>query len=299
MSSVFARAKGSERCGIYVLWFENGDAYIGQAVDVMTRYATHRRTFGDIVRVEFAPCERASLDIYERLTITDVEQRASLRNIMLAGKPGGWGAMERTLEEGVAAYLPWERAHRATAHDEAKDSPLRRFWTLASRPEYNSIRALLGRYVDACIADPVLTAGALWTVTAMPSTGRSKTDFRLFTLSCGVLETLYARSVEIAQGAWAVEAHLNVLASALPESEVPRIPGAELFTTTYKSENVLQIVGPPVSLFDALEIPRIADAAYALSTRLMRRGGRIFTRFHNEPFAYDVLAAAYSAREPS
>jgi hypothetical protein len=37
--------KSKRRCGIYVLSFRNGDRYVGQALDVVVRFAAHRRTY--------------------------------------------------------------------------------------------------------------------------------------------------------------------------------------------------------------------------------------------------------------
>jgi hypothetical protein len=72
----------AERCGIYVLTFANGERYVGQSVNVVTRFRTHRRTWNDIEFLDFCPCSRAKLDQLERAVIKD--QRAAgyrLRNI--------------------------------------------------------------------------------------------------------------------------------------------------------------------------------------------------------------------------
>ena len=52
-ASVADLFKPQKRCGIYILHFANGEFYAGQAVDVTRRYAQHRSTYDDIVKLSF------------------------------------------------------------------------------------------------------------------------------------------------------------------------------------------------------------------------------------------------------
>ena len=36
------------RCGIYILHFENGEYYVGLAIDILKRFAQHRKNHSDI-----------------------------------------------------------------------------------------------------------------------------------------------------------------------------------------------------------------------------------------------------------
>ena len=74
------------RRGIYVLHFENGERYVGQATDVVTRYSTHRHgsrhhtPWTDIVAIEFWEVPEGDLDAPERETIERYRSQHVLRN---------------------------------------------------------------------------------------------------------------------------------------------------------------------------------------------------------------------------
>ena len=62
------------RMGIYILEFSDGERYVGQTVDLLSRFASHRRRWpGEIVAVSFLPAERERLNQIER----DVISRAT------------------------------------------------------------------------------------------------------------------------------------------------------------------------------------------------------------------------------
>ena len=54
--------RGESRCGVYRLRFANGEAYCGQATNVIRRYGAHRRHYPDIVGVDFFPFSKARND---------------------------------------------------------------------------------------------------------------------------------------------------------------------------------------------------------------------------------------------
>lgn len=58
-----------DRCGIYVLRFADGEQYVGQSVDVVNRFTSHRRRWDDIQAIEFCHVSREILDDAEKETI--------------------------------------------------------------------------------------------------------------------------------------------------------------------------------------------------------------------------------------
>src|SRR5438128_2181912 len=62
------------RCGIYLLTFQNGAIYIGQAFDVVHRFASHRRTYRDITGFAFIIEKKLKLDETERNLIRRAER---------------------------------------------------------------------------------------------------------------------------------------------------------------------------------------------------------------------------------
>jgi len=297
LSLAFIGASADERCGIYVLRFANREAYVGQAVDVVSRYASHRRRWSDIVSVEFAPCPREQLDDAERRVVSTVEKSASLRNILLANAPGGWGDIDIQTVSGETALLPWERDRRPRLSSEPRSSALARHWALRARSDYDDVCAVLAAYVDETVADPVLTCGGNWSLSALPQTKSSKSWFRLFTFSCGRLETLFAGAATNDRGEQWTEWRLNV-AESLPEAEQEDIRarwGASVVVERYEyaAAPVVSIITvSPEAMAEIVSRPPVLDAAYELNTRMMRQGSRLFVRSHNPSFAYDVLAAA-------
>lgn len=68
----------TDRCGIYVLHFDDGHRYVGQARDVLVRFSDHRRRWGDrIVALEFGAASAPDLNDLERRTIQQLEHQGS------------------------------------------------------------------------------------------------------------------------------------------------------------------------------------------------------------------------------
>lgn len=64
-----------ERCGIYVIEFDDGTKYVGQSIDVVKRFrnhthgSNHHESWGDVVALSFAPAPPLELDILEKQVI--------------------------------------------------------------------------------------------------------------------------------------------------------------------------------------------------------------------------------------
>jgi hypothetical protein len=56
----------NKRCGIYVLHFADGMAYVGQSVDAARRYTEHRRNHQDIQQLSFKVCKHVDLNWVEK-----------------------------------------------------------------------------------------------------------------------------------------------------------------------------------------------------------------------------------------
>ena len=144
-------------------------------MNVVTRFAKHRRTWGDIVSLEFATCAREDLDECERRVVSQEERVHSPRNLLLTYHPSGWGDIEIEQEAGgVSIRLPMGRSDRMTIASEPANSPLARYWRLAGRPDYPKIREEPATFIGETIPDPVLTTHGMWAITAYPSTGQTK-----------------------------------------------------------------------------------------------------------------------------
>lgn len=64
-----------ERCGIYVIEFDDGTKYVGQSIDVVKRFrnhthgSNHHESWDDVVALSFAPAPPLELDILEKQMI--------------------------------------------------------------------------------------------------------------------------------------------------------------------------------------------------------------------------------------
>ncbi|WP_129588018.1 GIY-YIG nuclease family protein [Rathayibacter oskolensis] len=282
-------------CGIYVLEFENGQRYVGQTRNIVSRYATHRRHHGDVVALSFAPCPPELLDECEVEEIRRQEAAHSLRNLALTGWPGGSEDLGVTVEEGRSVLLPWERGRRGLIGDEGGATLPGRFWELSRRADYDELARALGRYIGETVSDPFGTQRVLWTVSALPSTNRTKKARRLLTLSCGVLETVYVQE-DRTNGELMICVNIDAPTFDALVSEADQdLPSifAEGYDADYKSAAVAQYVFESwADLLLALDFSPFLDAAYKLNTTLMRRGGSPLRRSHNLFFANDLLHRA-------
>jgi predicted GIY-YIG superfamily endonuclease len=292
-------ADSTEVAGIYVLEFEDEMRYVGQTREIVARFATHRRHHRDIVALRFAPCAVADLDEHERQEIRRQEARHGLRNLNLTGRPAGEGDLEVIVEDGESVLLPWDRERRLRLAQEGENTQHRRFWDLAGRPDYDAMADALAMYIDECIPDPFGTQRVLWTMVALPSTSRRSHRRRLFTLSCGGRETLYAH--ELREGkSRRLEICLNVDGERVRESQPTSSGHAFADSVLLRLEEVAYgdeiIHRKAMHTWSQLEWvmsrSQMLEGAYRLNTMLMRRRASPYRRHHNQPFADDLLRRA-------
>ncbi len=65
--------------GLYRLTFANGDAYVGQAINVANRFTSHRRRWEDITQFEFFPIPEGDLNQPEKDLIHLTEANGNVR----------------------------------------------------------------------------------------------------------------------------------------------------------------------------------------------------------------------------
>ena len=302
-----------ERCGIYVLRFEDGFAYVGQAGDVVKRFADHYRDWArkrpgiPIVRLEFAPCDPQSLNENESAMISKLEQDTDLLNKLGTNFPGGRGDIEVTVTNVPAIRIPVDRARRPRLRDEHDTRKLRRYLDYGLDPHSEAASLFAGVYLAETMPAPSATAGSSWTCTAMPDTaGRT----RLFTINVGGLEVLYVYY----RGESREDARLWVAMNvALPEDrsgtalEISH-SWCESAPGTYKSEPVWSWHFELEALTDKgrgdvdAELARLFthddelfDLAYTLNRRLMARRPSMWISNHNDYLAAEFLSQALVA----
>lgn len=193
------------RRGIYVLHFDNGERYVGQTTDVVTRYSTHRHgsrhhsPWADIVAIEFQEIPEGDLDGPEREAIQKHRQQYVLRN-----KVFNFGHSEPSVLDPVVPLQVQQ--HWATGHPSYEPEP----FVSAAQREAGPIPKLLtkrraqeilpsGKHVWEVVIDElaqivahvipnaVETAGRFWSISDYPETAGG----RFATLNVGWLELAF------------------------------------------------------------------------------------------------------------
>ncbi len=200
-STVAAIFDGCRR-GIYVLHFENGERYVGQATDVVTRYSTHRHgsrhhaAWTDIIAIEFLEVPEGDLDEPERKTIQRHRSQHTLRN-----KTFNFGHSEPSILDPVVPVAV--QRHWATGqpeYDAASFGPAarrgpgptpklltkRRGQELLpdGRPVWDVVVDELAQVVAQLIPHAVETEARFWSISDYPETAGG----RFATLNVGWLE---------------------------------------------------------------------------------------------------------------
>lgn len=311
--------RGESRCGVYRLHFANGEAYCGQATNVIRRYSAHRRHHPDIVSIDFFPFAKARLNEAEMVLIRETESEMPLRNIMLTGRPRGDELVEILTSSGSTVALPWEQTRAKGAVKSIADAGEPKLALLLSHPAYPVIRSVVGWYIALTIPDPAATAGQLWTVSCLPSTNRTDQSERLLTISCGNLETLFvgaSRSRDYANDE-NYFVYVDINTTAIKQQQVfydpeamdplkntgPHMQGSSarwlVEPRRYRSESVTRFGFPLAIIYEITvsetEFPALddfIDAAYELNVRLMRRGSTMYEKYHSERLAELLIAEA-------
>ncbi|PBC39522.1 hypothetical protein CJ179_36515 [Rhodococcus sp. ACS1] len=156
-------------CGLYILRFADGAAYVGQSVDIARRFLEHRRRFDDLVAIDVTPWVREDLDAGEQRLIATIESGCVIRNILHADRPGGDDEIAVAIDEAQSIILPWDREARTRAGAPGTRPPGtdRRVKQLDRNGDLDTLSAIIGIYVDETIPDPNNTVPYLWNV---PST---------------------------------------------------------------------------------------------------------------------------------
>ncbi|PYE53294.1 GIY-YIG nuclease family protein [Deinococcus yavapaiensis] len=287
--------RGSERCGIYVLHFANGEAYAGQSVDVTRRFHDHRKTHPDITHMTFRRVPKRQLDEVERHVIHALERgRVPLRNIVFASVVTG----ERDLDLLVTpdeqrAWLDGQ----ALPDEETRvqDDDLRRryhakFERLKRHPHYEEIRWALGTYVARTIPAPKRTELTFWAVSCLPSTNKTS----LSRVNINLMETLM-----VFDGPERPEYACNIARTPLHDrwgtrwQEHVASLGLTIENIQYRTsgEDHVFLFAPTITSVErAFQDETVVQAMRAFNMRLLRKGPTVFYRYHCFDLADDLFS---------
>ncbi|MGP6173775.1 GIY-YIG nuclease family protein [Corynebacterium sp. A21] len=285
--------------GLYRLGFADGGAYVGQSINVVSRFTSHRKRWEDIVTFEFFPIPVDDLNSPERTLITETEAAAPVRNIRDTKRPHGEADHEFTSTEGVSTFLPWDRDKRVRPGENISGKKAQKFNEIARLNEYEVLRDLVGWFIYETLPDPYNTQRHLWIASCLPSTNHSKSHQRLLALSAGNLE-IFVVYQNIIDGTAVTDLFINTSTVDMDLSSLQDPEGQWLVEHGSYSHSAVTTWRFTMESFEdilngTLPFPHLKlllENAYQLNVRLMRQGGTMFGRFHNELLARDLLAAS-------
>lgn len=180
-----ARMNTEERCGVYVLAFEDAQWYVGQSVDVVRRYVEHQANHDDIARVYFKTVERSALNDVERSTVALLEHLWGwpTRNIRLSSLPKGEPELFDLLSESdferwlrdPSFYL--EAGSRTDLDVQARKLAARQA-ELDNHPRVRDVKRLVEEYLKRLLPLPLSTQMDYWSLSCLPQ-AHAKTLVRL------------------------------------------------------------------------------------------------------------------------
>ncbi|MGC5288945.1 GIY-YIG nuclease family protein [Micromonospora sp. DT231] len=298
IAHLLPKARG--RCGVYELAFADGQCYVGQAVDVVTRFCAHRRTWSDIMEIVFERVVRSQLDEVERDQIRRREAAgAQLRNVVHT--TGRLGASELDVLLPPSEQRRWLADHQPREirlRDRPNDSVLRhrshhRFKRLQADPRFtDELARFVGTYLRVGMPMSELTELSYWTLSALPATNAA-TYPRLLTVSVHALETLYIYHEK--HTPQKLHIRLNIDGAAAKSHIRTRLKLALMQPVEARNRIRPGVLGLHFtsirSALDALTQPAIIKAARQLNLDLMRKGPALNWKTHCPDLVERVLSA--------
>jgi hypothetical protein len=278
------------KAGIYILEFENGEAYVGKAVNAARRLSQHvaGTTHSDFSSFCFVQIARDGLSTSERETMA-VCERAGIRLRNFAGASFNYkpSALDELVEpeflDSFTSGAPNDFSGERPDEADLRRRYVARFSELQSHRNFQDVVSALRLYVSKCIPAPRRTELGYWSVSCLPSRGSGRL---LACVSIHWQEVLLIGEDE--QGPWA---GLNLAGTPLvdageftPDEVQSRyVPGgADQASLTFHLNELAEVLEEPAAL----------QAARMLNVRLMRKGKCNFGRSHCLELADQILDAS-------
>lgn len=308
-SSIADVYRKKNRCGLYVLTFENGDIYAGQAVDVTRRFVQHSKNHEDITHISFKRMAKSMLDDEERSLIWALEHQGFiLRNITFTSIPKGDSDFELLMSADeqnqwlVDSTIPLEIGTRVN------DIKLRlkykkKFSKFQIMEHAVEVTEFLRRYVYQGIPVPLRSELAFWCTSCLPSYRNGAKAFVYSRININWQEVLTVFTEDDALF-FSFHLALTPLQSAYDdtlESMVKIHPELYIDDHFYEPGGHDQI-RLCIEGFDAacriLADPAVTESIRLFNLRLMRKGPCTFSRYHCMDLADRILTSTTAHDSP-
>lgn len=158
----------ADKCGIYILRFDDDTFYVGQSVDFCRRLLQHKKQWNDITDIWFKKIHKKELNVVELATIQDMEEITRIRNISNSSH-----APLRTsdLDEIIPQYRQkeWleqdfsEFSSRLRIQDEIQRAKyIKRTEGILDGNKFSLAIPVIKKYIQKCIHKPYLTEMTYW-----------------------------------------------------------------------------------------------------------------------------------------
>ncbi len=304
IAHIFGASKN--RCGIYLLQFPDNKFYVGQALNVVRRFAQHRKNYDDIIGFSFIPTPRKLLDETERKLIYKAEQlNLLILNTVHATNVVGETDLDLVVSPEQQDF--WLFSPESFNRDEVSVSKitlshahLERFWRqfqkFKTHPLFSPTSELLRIYLANCILSPRRTEYSFWAISCLPTTNHN-TWPRLACINIGVMEVLvighFKESPTKLWGFVTVAADVLYETFQNDETFMAAFPSIELNKRGYKDAGQHQVTlwaGDEKSLRNLLGDKSIQKSAASLALRVMRKRATIYSKYHCKQLA-DLVTA--------
>ena len=287
------------KSGVYILAFDDGDRYLGQTIDIVTRVGGHRRCWDDITCVDFLPALPRELDA----AFSECEARFGPLNRTRFGEKFARKAKKRKAEDldPFTGRIRWMEENLAEGDvsrpPEVPDQRERtrpNFDRLGAHPDYRELCRLVTLYLDRVVPAPPATERRNWVITSMPSTARTKVWHRLICLSVNNVEALTIGE-QFDGEQWTVAGFMSAAATTKPTGSLlpieARRKGGYVAPAYYQTVGEVSQIGfdSLSALKPLLDSDRVLDLVAELVMRLMWRGTGLYGRFHDYNLADVVL----------
>jgi hypothetical protein len=284
-----------KRCGIYLLHFADGQAYVGQTTDIVRRYAAHRRTHPDIVAISFRPLQLQHLDEWEVALIKALEQSGQvLRNVVFSALPPVESDFDLIMPRDEQELWLSGRGDRDQGSLRPVNVDLRRkhaakFDRLRKQRGIDIVLNQVRRYVR--IGLPAARRGELsfWSISCLPAYRNTAiTVFMRVNINWQEVFTVY-REKQSGQTFFSLHTARTPI-DGDPEL-LSRFPDMEVYDEHYVPGGHDQVnLVVPGSIFNKfIRRPSVKTAIRQLNLRLMRKGPCNFARHHCFDLADAVL----------
>jgi hypothetical protein len=289
----------TNRCGIYILEFQNDEFYVGKATDVVRRYGQHRKIHQDIRTIRFQKSKKSELDQNERSLIYRLETAGfGLRNVTFTSIPQPGSDFEAIMpidQQNLWLDLKFrERQSVNRAQDTAIDIRSQRsFDRLLKICTIDPHLSFMKHYIKNFIPSPKISEISFWSLSARGQGTKERPEL-LYRLNMFWQEVLSVfgdgEDAEIVLRC--AKSPLEAAPGGLPE--VAGRLGVEFDEFHYKPGGSDQISLSALWNDDPLRILRDEDVAKSIrlfNLRLMNKGPTNFSRSHCSA----LVTAAYEA----